>query len=303
MTWLVYWFMLPACVLIAGTATFSGISGAALLTPLFLIGFPLLGVPRLGTVEAIGTSLLLETSGFGAGVYRYLRLGLADIAAARGLILITLPAGALGAVLARSVSAEALRLGYGGAMLAVAWLLAGGGEGRRADRPCPCLVRDSERSTRECPEREQRAVDALDGQRYRYCARGLGLQRVLSGLGALVAGLISTGVGEATLPTLVRRSRFPVPVAAATSTLVVAGTVAGAASVHLIQLAARGGLDAIPWNLIVWAVPGALLGAVWGTRLQGRISERATRIFFSALFVAIGATFLVAFTVFRGSFT
>jgi hypothetical protein len=46
--WLIYWFMFPACVAIAGIATFSGISGAALLTPLFLIGFPLLGRPAAG---------------------------------------------------------------------------------------------------------------------------------------------------------------------------------------------------------------------------------------------------------------
>jgi hypothetical protein len=45
MDWLVYWFMFPACIVIAATATFSGISGAALMTPFFLIGFPLIGVP------------------------------------------------------------------------------------------------------------------------------------------------------------------------------------------------------------------------------------------------------------------
>jgi hypothetical protein len=35
--WTVYWFMFPACIVIAGTATFSGTSGAALMTPMFLI--------------------------------------------------------------------------------------------------------------------------------------------------------------------------------------------------------------------------------------------------------------------------
>jgi uncharacterized membrane protein YfcA len=109
-------------------------------------------------------------------------------------------------------------------------------------------------------------------------------------------------VGEATLPTLVRRSRLPVPVAAATSTMVVAATVVGAALTHLIQLAAEGGLTAIPWNLIVWAVPGAVVGAVIGTRLQGRVNETAARWFFSALFAAIGVAFLLAFTVFAGQF-
>ncbi|HEV8559658.1 MAG TPA: hypothetical protein VGR06_25250, partial [Actinophytocola sp.] len=62
----VYWFTLPVCVIIASVAMFSGISSAALLTPVFLIGFPLAGVPRLSTVTAIAASLLLETSGFGA---------------------------------------------------------------------------------------------------------------------------------------------------------------------------------------------------------------------------------------------
>lgn len=127
-------------------------------------------------------------------------------------------------------------------------------------------------------------------------------QIVFSGIGAFVAGLISTGVGEAALPLLVRRSRFPVPVAAATSTFVVAATVFGAAITHFVQLAMRGRLSAIPWNLIVWAVPGAIIGAIIGTHFQGKISERASRTFFSLLFFSIGVIFLVAFTVFKYRF-
>lgn len=60
MDWTVYWFMLPVCVVVATTAMFSGISGAALLTPFFVLGFPLTGVPTLSFVQAIGTSLFLE---------------------------------------------------------------------------------------------------------------------------------------------------------------------------------------------------------------------------------------------------
>ena len=80
--------------------------------------------------------------------------------------------------------------------------------------------------------------------------------------------------------------------------MIVAGTVAGAAATHLVQLAIEGSLGAIPWNLIVWAVPGAISGAFIGTRLQGRVSERAARLFFAGLFAAIGVSFLLAFTVF-----
>lgn len=312
MDWTVYWFMFPACVVIASVAMFSGISGAAMLTPLFLIGFPLLGVPRLSTVAAIGTSLFLETAGFGVGVGRYLAMRLADLRTALSVVAVTLPLGALGAVAARQVPAQALRIGYGVAMIGLAWVLA-----RKEESPAtpggapasgsglvagPALVAGSRASHLSCGKGQERRIVAVSGQVYEYCAHGLGLQRLLSGLGGFVAGLISTGVGEATLPGLVRRSRFPVAVAAATSTVIVGGTVAGAAATHLVQLLQEGGMAAVPWNLVVWAVPGAVIGASVGTRMQGRVSEAAARRFFSALFGLIGVTFLMAFTLFAPRF-
>lgn len=319
MDWTVYWFMFPVCVVVASIAMFSGISGAALLTPTFLIGFPLFGVPRLTTVAAVGTSLFLETSGFGTGLYRYLRMRLVDVQTAKSIILVTLPMGALGAIVARHAPIEALRLGYGVAMLGLAWMLLtskdeepsgeplqgttlGSLDGSGSKQPAPLLVRDSDTSHLHCGRGEDREIRAASGRIYRYCAHGLGAQRALSGAGAIVAGLISTGVGEATLPPLVRRSHFPVPVAGATSTAIVAGTVAGAAATHLVQLGMEGGLTAIPWNLIVWAVPGAIVGAFIGTRLQGHISERVARRFFAGLFAAVGIAFLLAFTVFVHQF-
>lgn len=302
MDWLVYWFMFPGCIVIAAVATFSGISGAALLTPIFLIGFPLMGVPRLSTVTAIGASLFLETSGFGTAVYRYHKLRLADLRTVRTLLMLTAPLGIVGAVLAHAAPVQLLRIAYGVAMLGVAWLLVSGERGRPAERACPCLFCHSECSSQSCPEDQQREIRAADGQVFRFCPEHLGFQRLFSGTGAFLAGLISTGVGEATLPTLVRRSKFPVPVAAATSTLVVAGTVTGAALTHLIELWLRGGLAAIPWNLIVWGVPGAMIGAVVGTHLQGRVGERASRLFFGSLFLLIGVVFLLAFTLFAHRF-
>jgi uncharacterized membrane protein YfcA len=302
--WTVYWFMFPVCIMVASIAMFSGISGAAMLTPIFLIGFPLLGVPRLSTVAAIGTSLFLETSGFGTGLYRYLRLRLVDVKTAKTIILVTLPLGVLGAIAARHVPVQALRLGYGAAMPGLSWLLLQDHSEQKpaGERVTLAATREYSSEQLPCGPGEEREICAANGSCYRYCARSLGLQHVLSGADAFLAGLISTGVGEATLPGLIKRSRFPVPVAAATSTVIVAGTVVGAAATHLVQLDIEGGLSAIPWNLVVWAVPGAIIGAFIGTRLQGRISERASRRFFSGLFAAIGIAFLLAFTVFVARF-
>ena len=320
MDWTVYWFMLPVCVVIASVAMFSGISGAAMLIPVFLIGFPLFDIPRLTTVEAIGTSLLLETSGFGTGLYRYFRLRLVDSATARRLIALTLPLGMLGALASAHAPVEGLRLGYGAAMVGLAVLLVreanptdatttpSSVEQERAGAPaCGAapgapLAPTVDSAHAPCPRGTARELTAADGHTYVYCAHGLRGQQLLSGVGAFFAGMISTGVGEATLPGLVRRSHLPIAVAAATSTVVVAGTVVGAALTHMVQLAAGGGFSAIPWNLILWAVAGAVLGAVLGTGLQAKVSPTITRWFFGGLFLSIGITFLLAFTVFRDSF-
>jgi len=306
--WTVYWFMLPVCIIIASVAMFSGISGAAMLIPVFLIGFPLFDVPRLSTVEAIGTSLLLETSGFGTGLYRYFRLRLVDWATAWRLILLTLPLGMLGALASAQAPVQALRLGYGAAMVGLAFLLVrethaapspvtGGSGGDALVAPGALLAPGDGTAHAPCPHGARRRITTAAGDTHVYCAHGVRGQQLLSGVGAFFAGLISTGVGEATLPGLIRRARFPIAVAAATSTVVVAGTVVGAALTHMVQLAAHGGLAAIPWTLIVWAVPGAVLGAVLGTGLQGKVSPGLTRWFFGGLFLAIGVTFLLAFTV------
>lgn len=52
----------------------------------------------------------------------------------------------------------------------------------------------------------------------------------------------------------------------------------------------------------VYLPPSSVLGAVIGTRWQGRIPEDVSRRFFGFLFPAIGAVFVLAFTVFEGRF-
>ncbi|MDH3225922.1 MAG: hypothetical protein OEM67_02380 [Thermoleophilia bacterium] len=103
-------------------------------------------------------------------------------------------------------------------------------------------------------------MTSSQGRTYRYSVWGMNASHALAAGGGTAAEMISTGIGEAVMPNLARRLRVPLPVAAATSTVVVAGTVVGATITHLFQLAAEDGFGATPWNLIVWAVPGRSSG-------------------------------------------
>jgi uncharacterized membrane protein YfcA len=58
-------------------------------------------------------SLFLETSGFGTGVYRYLRRGLVDTRTVKRLVAVTVPAAIGASVLARWVPSRGLQVGYG----------------------------------------------------------------------------------------------------------------------------------------------------------------------------------------------
>lgn len=279
MDWTVYWFEILACFVFASVAMFSGITGAGLMFPWFLAGFALLGVPELSVQQAIVASLFLESSAFGIGIARYAHRGLIDTATVRRLAPWVLPAGVAGALLAQWSPDQPLRLAYSALMLLAAAL----------------MVRSSFEATDDighqpCDDGEPRDLHASDG-RYGYCAHGLRLQRGISAGGGVMTGLISTGVGEVTSPLLITRSRFPVPVAAATSIVLVAVANLAAAATHLVGFAIGDGLGEIPWNLIVWGVPGMASGAFLGVHLQGRVSERVSKRFFAVVFVAISLAF------------
>jgi uncharacterized protein len=121
--------------------------------------------------------------------------------------------------------------------------------------------------------------------------RNINAQRFISGIGAVMTGLISTGIGELTQPSLIVRSRFPVPVAAATSIVPVAVAYFGATLTHFTQFAVNQDIGGIPWNLIVWGVPGMAAGASLGSWLQGRVNEQLAQKFFVGLFVVLALAF------------
>lgn len=84
---------------------------------------------------------------------------------------------------------------------------------------------------------------------------------------------------------MVFRCRMPVRVAAATSVFVMGLTVIAGASTH--ALAGRP-----VWGLLVWSVPGAILGGQIGSHLASRINPDVLKKWLSVLFFAVGAAMI-----------
>jgi uncharacterized membrane protein YfcA len=105
MDFTLYWFMLPVSIGVATCAMLSGIGGAALFTPIFVLLFPLLGPEYVlaSTFAAISTALLTQTFGFLSGFIGYYRRRMIDFELAIRFIKISVPIAVVGALVAHAV--------------------------------------------------------------------------------------------------------------------------------------------------------------------------------------------------------
>ncbi|MCH8237825.1 MAG: sulfite exporter TauE/SafE family protein [Proteobacteria bacterium] len=308
MDFTIYWFMFPVSICIATTAMMSGIGGAAFFMPIFLIIFPLLGpeYPLASPVAAIGVALLTETFGFSSGFVGYFRKQLIDFRVARALIVFAVPAGIIGALLSHLANPEHLKLGYGALMVLLAYILFRGHgpeEARRSEGPTGNTNVEAETGQpmggfwakwldRSGYTVEERRTTDREGKVYVYEFHRPKKGSVALGLGGFLTGLLSVGIGEVVMPLLIRRYRFPVPVAAATSILVVIVTVMSASFAHISSLIAEGGWNAVPWNVVCYTIPAVIIGGQIGPRLQGVIPSKTMEKIIASLFLVIGTAML-----------
>ena len=286
--WVQYWFMFPISICVATTAMLSGIGGAALFIPIFVIIFPILGPEYpLTTAAAIGSALLTEVFGFSSGFVGYYRKRLIDFGSAIPFLIVSVPIAIIGAILLATMKEQEVFLKGSYALLML--LL------------CPIILRHTPNDKikdiirldgkKGSNLKTARTITARDGNIYKYDKPKLGLLGVLStGIGAFLTGLLSVGIGEVIMPQLVKRNRVPVAVAAATSVFTVIITIASASFTQVTALIAAGGINAIPWNLVVYTVPAVVIGGQIGPRLQGKISQRAMEKIIAILFGIIGVS-------------
>ncbi len=281
MDFTLYWFMFPASILVATCAMLSGIGGAALFTPIFILVFPLLGPEYVlgSTIAAIGTALITQTFGFLSGFIGYYRRRLIDFRLASRIILVAVPVAIAGALVAGMVHDSVLLASYA---LLVAVLSIVMWRNRPPAAAAAIAMKDAGWRT---------IVDSR-GHTYAYETPRLGAgSNLLTAAGAFLTGMVSVGIGEVTISQLTRKG-LPIAVAAATSVLVVITTVVFASTTLLTQLVKSGGWSAVPWNLLLYDIPGVLIGGQIGPRLQGRISPHTMRRAISVLFVVLSVAMM-----------
>jgi len=267
MDFTLYWFMFPVSIGVATCAMLSGIGGAALFTPIFVLLFPLLGPEYVlaSTFAAISTALLTQTFGFLSGFIGYYRRRMIDFDLAMRFIKISAPIAVIGALVAHRAHDGILIGAYAILVLVLAIGMLFLRKRQRISRP----NYDGPYQAPEIPKSD-------------FC---------LAGGGAFLTGLVSVGIGEVIISRLTKRG-IPVGIAAATSVAIVFITILFATTTLVTQLVRDGGIGAVPWNLICYEIPGVLIGGQIGPRLAGRVQQRTMERAIGALFVLLAVAMM-----------
>lgn len=273
-----YWYILPISILIATTAMASGVGGATFFSPLFILGL------RLRPEVAIGTALITEVFGFASGLYAYARKRLIDYRLGLALLVVTIPMALLGTWAAGRIEPDILKVILGMGLFAVAASFL------RAPEPKDVVRMDEAIQQEYGGEKAETCLITAEREQvcYTVCNRTEG--RMIAGLGGLFVGMISTGLGELNSYFLLQRCRVPSKVSVATSVFVVALTALSASAGHFVRFAQTGGeVLTTVLNIVIFTVPGVILGGQLGSRVASRIPQRTLERGLGILFILVAA--------------
>jgi uncharacterized membrane protein YfcA len=211
----------------------------------------LLIILRCRPDTAVVTSLLIQTAGMGSGTVAFWRMRQIDIRLTSFMLVLTIPGIGLGSMMTHIMAPDHLELILGLLTLTTAIIFVAATEHARRNR---------------------RMSGVQAGRRYGW----------IVSIMAVASGLLSISIGEWLVPLLRNKLALPMGVAVATSVATIFGTCVLGAGAHLLQ----GGQVDLP--VLLWAVPGVLLGGQIGPRIAGRINDRVLKEVFIFLLTLIG---------------
>ena len=275
-----FWYLLPISIGIATIAMSSGIGGAVFFSPLFMIGLAL--EPKI----AIGAALATELFGFSSGLYSYWKAKLIDFELGINLLLYSIPFAILGTVYVDLVPPIVLKAIFGVGIIFIGFQLF------TSWREEEKLKLEADHK-KEFEKNYEKSLTDEDGNLYRYTVCHKNMGRMFAAVGGAFLGMISVGLAELQEYHLVAKCKVPTRVAVATSIFVVVITVLIASIGHFYEFVQEGGevFNQVV-NLIIFTIPGVIIGGQIGPRLQKIIPADTMKVSISILFVLVGAFML-----------
>lgn len=270
-------YLFPVSMLIATIAMASGIGGAVFFSPLFIL------VLKLEPSVAIGAALTTELFGFSSGLYAYARRRLIDYKLGFVLLMFSVPMAIVGSLSSELFPAAVLKAIFAVGIIFIGTQLYLSYRQEKREAIDAEILAEAEAS-------HESQLTAADGTTYHYtiCEKPQGM--FFAAVGGAFLGMISVGLAELQEYQLVARCRVPSPVAVATSIFVVVISVLLASLGHFYSFASTADAESVQRvaNVVIYTIPGVLVGGQIGPLIQARLNPDAVKIAISMLFVLVG---------------
>jgi uncharacterized membrane protein YfcA len=246
----------------------AGVGGGILIIPALTLLF---GVDIRLAIGASIVSVIATSSGAAAA---YVRDRLTNLRIGMFLEVATTSGAVVGALLAAIVAPALLFVALGVVLLfsAALQLTRLGEELAEAEPPTALALRLGLGAT---------YPDSRLGGEVAYSPRQIPLGFALMGLAGLVSGLLGIGSGALKVVAMDGAMRLPMKVSSATSNFMIGVTAAASAGIYV----GRGDVDV---RIASPVALGVLVGAFFGARLLGRLSNRHVRRIFVPVLAVIG---------------
>jgi uncharacterized protein len=248
---------------------------------------------RLPAEVAIGVGLITQVFGFASGLVAYARKGLIEYRLGLPLLAVTVPAAVAGSLGGGLVGAPVLKILLSVALLALALAFLRSLPLRSATATEAAVQMAA---TQMVATQMSTALSSLPA--------GMGAGRgggpwgssrcnpseagLVMGAGAPFLGLIATGLGELSCYYFLQRCRTSAAAAVATTVFIVAFTALPASAGHFVRLALAGDeVLRLVLNLVLFTIPGVLIGGQIGAAIAGHIPQRALERGLAILFVVV----------------
>jgi len=265
-----YWFMFPIGIIVATIAMSTLVGGATLFSPLFIL------VLGLQPHVAIAVALMIQFFGFGTGLMRYIKNKLIDYEIGFSLLFLTIPYTILGTYLSTIINPYFLR-----SLLGIIIIFIGYNLLQYNKLPIKRKYEKIQFISMKFYKRDAKKIN-LDGKEMRK-------NIMHASLGALFLGMTSAGLGEILGFNWIKKTDAQIKTIVATTVFVISITTIVASATNIYNLFTTNieglllGLD-----ILIFAIPGVVIGAVIGTRIIQYINQDMLQKFISIALIFTG---------------
>lgn len=257
------WYLFPLSVLIATLAMMSGIGGAVMFSPVFML---LLG---LDAISAFATGLFVELFGFTSGLIGYWKKNLIDFKLARKIIIVSIPSLVFGIVIARFLPLIILKFTLAVLLLylSISFLI----QKKKCNPKHPACTQEHNHIEKYNSKHLSHSIIAS------------------SSLGGLLFGAISSGLGEINEYNFLKKLKLSLPIASGTSVFIVAISAFVGILIHVsISLVSKSTLPFSEMlNILLFVLPGVVLGAQGGVFMSQKVNLKHLGRFVGGLFLVL----------------